>query len=360
MEDSLKACLDAMGESITVELAADSLENYRLVAGSEKVSVSVQLLKAYISLAGKPAMKERAEKLHKRMAWYLGHDKIKDSDRYYGKLQEAFKNLAKHIKSGKGALHIEQYELNGLAGIGTIKRPGRPPGKKKARSVSGIDRYDVLEVHLQAKRKTETTGLGTVIDLPASPAPSGNNTVYSGAQIVNMRFDSIGLQGKMRELIGDPAPGFKAMIYGKPKQGKSTFAMMFAKELAKLGRVKYCALEEGFSLTLKDKLVRMGANVPNLYFSEDVGDVGSFKFVVIDSVSEGKFDADQLKALTRQYPKIGFIYVFHATKGGNFRGGQQFAHDVDVIIRVDEGVAYAQGRFAPPAEINIEEIRKAA
>lgn len=49
--------------------------------------------------------------------------------------------------------------------------------------------------------------------------------------------------------------------------------------------------------------------------------------------------------------------VFNAIKGGNLRVGQTFTHDVDVLIRVEDGVAYATGRFAPPNELSIAAIQ---
>lgn len=45
--------------------------------------------------------------------------------------------------------------------------------------------------------------------------------------------------------------------------------------------------------------------------------------------------------------------MFHATKDGKFRGGQTFAHDVDVLMRVEDGVVYANGRYASPSEMKL-------
>jgi ribosomal protein S18 len=361
MEQSLKDCVDAMGASIEITIAQDKLERYQQIAASEHVSDSVGILKAYISLNGKSGVKEKAEKLLAKIEKALEDGQVKDTDRHYQAVLDAQKSLNAYLNHDKPAMHISQFELNGLAGIGTIKRPGRPPGKKKALPVSGgIDRYDLLEIHMRAKRQMHSNGLGSVVELPPVVSRTSTAPVYSGSQIMNMHFDTIGLQGRFRALLGDPSPGFRAMIFGKPKQGKSTVAIMFAKELAKLGKVKYCALEEGISPTLKDKIARMGAGVPNLDFSNEVGDVSGYKFVFIDSVSEAKMNADQVKQLCREYPKVCFILVFHATKGGDFRGGQQFAHDVDIIMRVDAGVVYVQGRFAPPAEMDMNEVIKKA
>ncbi len=44
-----------------------------------------------------------------------------------------------------------------------------------------------------------------------------------------MHFETIGFQGKYRELTGDPCVVYTAMIYGLPKSSKSTLCIDFAK-----------------------------------------------------------------------------------------------------------------------------------
>lgn len=168
-----------------------------------------------------------------------------------------------------------------------------------------------------------------------------------------MKFQIIGLTGKYGKLIGDPEPAFSAMIFGKPKEGKSTVGIDFAKELTKLGRVLYCAYEEGNGGTFQDKVNRNHANVPGLDFSNKLPkSLAAYKFVFIDSVSDAGLDEVAFKALIRSNkPNTSIIGIFHATKEGKFRGGQTFAHDVDVLMRVESGVVYATGRYAAPGEM---------
>jgi predicted ATP-dependent serine protease len=162
-----------------------------------------------------------------------------------------------------------------------------------------------------------------------------------------MQFETIGLQGKYRDLIGDPCEGFTAMVYGLPKSGKSTLCIDFAKYLAEHhGKVLYVAIEERFGYTLKEKFERLHAIHPNLVIAEKLPeDLSPFRFVFIDSVSKAGLTADELANLHKQNPKTAFIFIFHTTKEGNFRGKQDFAHDVDVIIEVANGIAKSNGRF---------------
>lgn len=207
-------------------------------------------------------------------------------------------------------------------------------------------------------------GYDTVATSAPKPLSAANHSgsspgkIMSASEISRMHFKTIGLQGKYRKLIGDPEPGFAVMIYGKPKSGKSTMAIDFAKELAKgYGKTLYCALEEGFGLTLKSKIERMGAgSIPNLHFADKMpASFAGYNFAFIDSVSEIGMDPDTLKNLRAINLGTSIITVHHTTKQGNFRGSQQAAHDVDVMIEVAEGVANAKGRFGPPAEMIVSQ-----
>ncbi|MCX6257957.1 MAG: ATP-binding protein [Bacteroidia bacterium] len=179
--------------------------------------------------------------------------------------------------------------------------------------------------------------------------------VISSTRLAQMQFETIGLQGKYRELIGDPCVGFSAMVYGLPKSGKSTLCIDFAKHLAKYhGKVLYCAIEEKFGYTLKEKVERLRAIDPNLYVSEAVPyNLSAYDFVFIDSVSRAGFDLDYLRQLRQDNPRTSFIFIYHTTKEGNFRGKNENAHEVDVIIEVADGMAKGNGRFASFGEMEI-------
>jgi KaiC/GvpD/RAD55 family RecA-like ATPase len=79
--------------------------------------------------------------------------------------------------------------------------------------------------------------------------------IVSSGELLSMDFQTIGLQWKYRDLIGDLSVGFTAMVYRLLKSGKSTMCLDFANYLAaNHGKVLYCAIEEGFGYTLKEKI----------------------------------------------------------------------------------------------------------
>jgi len=73
-----------------------------------------------------------------------------------------------------------------------------------------------------------------------------------------------------------------------------------------LYKVLFCAIEEGFGYTLKEKIER----------------------------------------LHKSFPDVSFIFIYHTTKSGKFKGVNSHAHEVDVIIQVEKGVASSTGRFS--------------
>jgi predicted ATP-dependent serine protease len=170
-----------------------------------------------------------------------------------------------------------------------------------------------------------------------------------------MEFETIGLQGKYRELIGDPSVGFMAMVYGLPKSGKSTMCLDFANHLAQNhGKVLFCPIEEGYGYTLQEKIDRLGASHPNLFIAEQVPeDLSEFNFVFIDSVSKAGMEISDITALHKKFPRTAFIFIYHSTKEGKFRGGNEHAHEVDVIIEVVNGEASSVGRFNSKTKIKI-------
>ncbi|MBS1616817.1 MAG: AAA family ATPase, partial [Bacteroidetes bacterium] len=261
----------------------------------------------------------------------------------------------------------------------TMEVLNNPALKKKSFALGGVDSVqslsgritdlDILELRLNNANRniTPVAGLGNVEaerspqiqraveTSPKSTALQREGQIMSVEALKTTKFETIGLTGKWKALIGDPAPGFSAMVYGLPKQGKSTFCLQLANDLAKHGQVLYCALEEGFGATLAEKLNRLGISANALQFADQIphDDLRRYKFVFIDSVSEAGLDADGLRELRKANPGTAFIFVYHSTKAGNFRGSNTDAHDVDVIIEVKNGVASARGRYSPPAEMGI-------
>ncbi len=311
MQSQLIKCYEQMDEMIEVKIDSKNLKRYLEIANSQEGMLSITLLKAYVSLNGKKDVRDRAERLLTRMRKAVTSGKVTKSDKYADRLNEAFVTIKTYLESKSAYLNINKAQLNGLMGI--------------------------LGDDLFGQKKS----------LNGSEDEEGALIVSSG-ELLKMDFQTIGLKGKYLELIGDPSIGFTAMVYGLPKSGKSTMCLDFANHLASShGKVLYCAVEEGFGYTLKEKIERLEAQHAKLYITDRVPEnLSDYQFVFIDSVSKAGMDVEDIDRLRKLHPETSFIFIYHTTKEGKFKGVNSHAHEVDVIIQVEKGKASSTGRFS--------------
>ena len=309
MQKQLIICYEKMGDMAEIKIDSKNLKRYLEIAHSQEGMFSVALLKSYIALNGKRDVKDRSQRLFNRIKKAVEQGKITKSDKYADKLNEAYQTLKNYIDGDSAMLNINKAQLNGLMGI-----LGENLFNQK-KSLSGYD--------------------------------DDNGMIVSSGELLAMDFQTIGLQGRYQELIGDPSVGFTAMVYGLPKSGKSTMCLDFANYLAAHhGKVLYCAIEEGFGYTLKEKIERLKAHHSNLYITDRVPEnLNDFNFVFIDSVSKAGMDVNDIDSLRKMHPEVSFIFIYHTTKEGKFKGVNEHAHEVDVIVQVEKGKATSTGRF---------------
>lgn len=187
--------------------------------------------------------------------------------------------------------------------------------------------------------------------------------LMSSIEFANLHFNSIGFTGKWLDLIGDPSPGFTAMVFGKPKMGKSYLCVDFAGYLARNhGTVLYVANEEKLDATLQMKLNDKDVKHENLFVSDYLPeDLSKYQFIILDSVNKLGLNPKDLDNLKRKNPGKSFIFIFQTTKDGNFKGANSYQHDVDVVIEIPEkGKATQFGRFNAGGEMNIFEDEQAS
>lgn len=321
VQERLIDVYNSMKAKVKLELKPETAEALKKLTGGEKVMASIGFIKRYIAMNGKEGMKEKAKALLQQINRAYEKGKINDSDPYIVEIHELKKNLKvfttdKIIK----ALQLEQATLNGLEGILGCA----------CQNLNGFD---------------------------------GRPAIMNSMDFVSMEFKTIGLRGKWFELIGDPSSNFTAMVYGKPKMGKSYLCIDFAGYLARNhGKVLYVAKEEGLDMTLQKKLNDKAVAHPNLFVSSILPpSLTAYDFIFLDSVNKLGLQPEDLSRLKAQNPTKSFIFIFQSTKEGNFRGANSFQHDVDVVIEVPEkGKAVQFGRFNQGGDIQIFDMPVAA
>ena len=294
---------------------------YNRIIEKEVEYYSIRFIKSYINLQGKTIPNQKAQNLFKRINNAVKRGVLDKRDKYWSEIESILNQLETFIEKNpeEGMLKIESRELNGLNGI------VHKCGPIKQSSLNGISKVP-------------------------------ENTILNSMDVLKIKHQKLGLTGKWLKFIGDATRGFKAMVYGRPKMGKSYLSVGFAGYLArKIGRVLYVAREEGFDETFRIKLKELGAAHSNLDVSDFLPtDLTGYDFVFLDSVSRLGLNPNDLEDLEKQYPEISFLYVHQVTKKGISRGSNEHLHNVDVIIEVPEkGYAIQNGRFNQGGEMDI-------
>jgi hypothetical protein len=314
VQEKLIELYNGMKQKIKIALTPETYEELKMLAAAEKVLPSIAFIKRYIGMNGKQGMKEKAKQLLIQINRAIDKGRIGENDPYSTEVYEIKKNLKLFTTSNAAkTLEIEKSTLNGLEGI-----------------------------------------LGCTCDALNGHAP--RPAVMNSMDFAKLQFDTIGLKGKWLDLIGDPSPGFTAMVFGKPKMGKSYLCIEFAGYLARNhGKVLYVAKEEGLDMTLQKKLMDKNVAHPNLAVAAVLpANIREYDFIFLDSVNRLGLGPDDLRHLRINHPTKSFIYVFQSTKDGKFRGANTFQHDVDVVIEVPEaGRAHQMGRFNQGGQVAI-------
>ncbi|MCC7302500.1 MAG: hypothetical protein IT233_07660 [Bacteroidia bacterium] len=410
-ENLLKVYNGMKGRTAEIEIPGKVIAEFKEEINGESVFKSIQFIKRYVSLHGKVGIKEKAAKLYEQMNRAVKKGKIVKDDKYAVKLNEIWKSLKEFLEDKKAkTLPMNSAELNGLLGLlGTRKREKLYDTREKRiktikkgnivtfkkpfypRGTSDESRIQILITGIRKEKSgaIKLEGFGFDSDWYKSmddllnainwewmeQVHSGDdlegcecglngieegedNKLMSSMEFADMTFDSIGFTGKWRELIGDPAPGFSAMVFGRPKMGKSYLCVEFAGYLARNhGKVLYVAREEGLDKTLQIKLNDKNVKHPNLFVSDYLPeDLSGYDFIFLDSVNKLGLSPAHLDSLRKTHKGKSFIFVFQTTKDGNFRGKNEFQHDVDVVIEIPQpGKAVQFGRYNQGGAMDIFE-----
>ncbi len=208
-----------------------------------------------------------------------------------------------------------------------------------------IDELD----NMLAVKRVELVGTSVLIRQPQQVQlqPAGN--VRTASELRGMSFDLLNVPPMYVPLIGQPERGFGMAVHGAPGQGKSTFTARLAYDLAVAnGNGIYISAEEGFSQSLQNKMAEFTTDHLSFSDHKTLADVeyelqqNHYDVAALDSVQQMNIGPDELLRLRQAYPRTSFIYILQATKGGDFKGNNRFAHDADVQVKLDGYVPVCQ------------------
>lgn len=318
VQDSLIKLLGSIRQngSTQVTISSERLTNLLNICGKQELMLSVRFIKSYIGLQGKVIENTKAKNLYNRVGRAINADRITQKDPYYDVLTDMLNTLESFVKKNpsSGVLMIPSRELNGLQGF-----------------VSGLNGFEDDE-----------------FDTPP------RNVIMDSLDFVKMNFKTIGFKGKWLDFIGNPPPGFMALVAAPAKYGKSILCVEWAAYLARNhGKVLYIAREEGLDLTLQEKLAQ--AAHENLKVADFIPDnLSEYDFIFFDSITMLQLRPSDIEEIKAEYPNKGLIFISQVNKAGTARGSNEFYHNVDIIIQFPEiGRAVQYGRFNQGGEMSL-------
>jgi len=190
---------------------------------------------------------------------------------------------------------------------------------------------------------------------------TGNNMpIVNARDIIKEKYKLLNLSSMFSFVMGG-LPSNKQwtmLLHGLAGSGKSTFALLLAKELTRFGNVLYGNFEEGVGITLqaKLKLTKLKDNKKIHFINPNTEtefwkllDTRIYKFAIVDSLSHIASQEKQVSDFwlkVRERKDTSFIFICHALKSKdgktetNYRGASTLGHIVDINQRVVDGVVW--------------------
>lgn len=240
--------------------------------------------------------------------------------------REAINNVIQQID---GAIKALDVEIKSISGQLMIKR------LLLFKTPKEIDKKETKEIKVPKRQHVKSS-------------TKNQESILTASQLSNMEFDLHKLTSKFGEFLGDIAINSFITTHGQPGSGKSTFFLQLADYLTQFGHVLYVTPEEGFSPTFKQKLINNNITSDNIHITKynTLKETSSklksidFKFCFIDSINMIR-DAspEALEDLRAKFPDVLFAIIMQSTKDGKFKGSNEYAHNSDINIKIEKGVA---------------------
>ena len=176
-------------------------------------------------------------------------------------------------------------------------------------------------------------------------------------EILNKKRQTFPFEGKWADAFGQPERTGVWFVWGRSGNGKTSFVMQLIEELCKYDRVAFDSMEEGDSLSMRQKLVRHGLGKVGSRFhllnaepmdelKERLARRKSYNIIVIDSFQYTQMSYRDYIQFKEQNKDKLIIFISHA-KGSLPRGtsAEGVMYDATLKIWVEGFKAFSKGRF---------------
>jgi hypothetical protein len=193
---------------------------------------------------------------------------------------------------------------------------------------------------------------------------------YSVKNVLDAKFKTLPFDGRWKAAIGTPELTGSWIVYGPPKNGKTSFAMMLAKYMTNFGRVLYNSIEEGLSQSVQSAYRRVNMDDVSgriILEKELIDDMikrlkksKSPQIIFIDSVQFMEMKFSEYRDLKEMFPHKLFIYISHI-EGKKPEGttARRIWRDANVSIYIEGFRAFPVGRYNGEGYIDINKERAA-
>ena len=176
-------------------------------------------------------------------------------------------------------------------------------------------------------------------------------------EILNKKRQTFPFEGEWADAFGQPERTGVWFIWGRSGNGKTSFVMQLIAELCKYDRVAFDSMEEGDSLSMRQKLVRHGLSKvgsrfhllnaePMTELKERLARRKSYNIIVIDSFQYTQMSYRDYIQFKEQNKDKLIVFISHA-KGSLPRGSaaEGVMYDATLKIWVEGFKAFSKGRF---------------
>lgn len=184
-------------------------------------------------------------------------------------------------------------------------------------------------------------------------------------QIMKMKYHTINWNSDWQAAFTQPERTGNWFIWGNSGNGKTSFVMQLAKELAKHGRVLLNSLEEGARLTMQGHIKRHSLNTvknlkitcePPMMMLERLKTKRAPHFFLIDSIQYASINFSEYQKIKETYPDRLFIWISHADgKRPAGSTAMRVKYDADLKIWIEGFIAHSNGRYNPGGQYVIWE-----
>lgn len=279
---------------------------------------------------------------------------ITDEDPYFDKVQAIVNFIRKRIE-GK-PVKVEEQELNGFQDI------VNGCGCNHLGKIYDSGQKELRQCHSRKYSDAKKGACSHHNGLKPQKKCNELDGIMTAEEVAVQEYETLDFDGKYKALMGTPANNFDMMLFGIAGSGKTTYLLQFAHYLCtRFGRpTLYVSGEEYNSLPLTLKIRELPSLPAKLFFAKNIDKVPipleNFSFIILDSVTDLGINLDTYKRLREEYPEAAFIVILQTRKDGQFKGGKEWEHEMEVAGIIENGtVSIYKNRYGVKGHLNFFE-----